>query len=132
MKTEWDDATLEQWLNQFKKAAILFHRGQYLAVKAIEKAGADACNALVREIVSGHVRGRDVLLPLLHDKEPYVQVSAAQYLVTEHPEIVVPILEYLEEHDTTGADFTAQCTLWLHEDGWYLSEAGQKALAGDC
>ncbi len=128
MRTEWDDAKLDDWIDRFKKAAVLFHNGQYLAARAMEQAGSDACNALIRDLDAGHNRGRDILLPLLHDKQPYVQVSAAVYLVTKYPDIVVPILKHLQENDVSGADFTAQCVLWLHEDGWYVREAAKNAV----
>jgi hypothetical protein len=64
MRTEWDDAKLNDWIDRFKKAAVLFHNGQYLAARAMEQAGSDACNALIRDLEAGHNIGRDILPPL--------------------------------------------------------------------
>jgi hypothetical protein len=127
VKIKWDTPTLEAWIAQFKKAAILFHNGQYLAARGLEQAGSDACTALIRKLDLENIQGREVLIPLLADKNPYVQVSAARYLINIYPDLTIPLLKNLRENDVTGADFTAQNILWLYEDGWFGREAANEA-----
>ena len=117
MKTEGDAAKKEAWIDRFRKGAILFHSGQYLASEAMETAGSDAVAALIKELDTHSTIGRDILLPLLDDEQVYVQVSAARYLITRYPDRTIPLLKHLEENDVTGADFSAQNILWVYEHG---------------
>jgi len=117
VKFEWDSAKREAWLDEFKKAAALFHCGQYLSVRAIEIAGSNACTTLILELDTESTIGREILIPLLKDGNPYIQVSAARYLITRYPALTIPLLKHLEENDVTGADFSAQNILWVYEHG---------------
>lgn len=85
MKTEWDAAKCAAWTENFRNAAILFHSGQYLASRKLEQAGSKACGALIRELDNTSTIERDILIPLLEDEKPYVQVSAARYLIVRYP-----------------------------------------------
>lgn len=121
MKTEWDAAKCADWIDRFRRAAILFHSGQYLNLRKMETAGSNAVAALIRKLDADSTTGRDILIPLLKDKEVYVQVSSARYLILSHPELTIPLLQHLEEHDVTGADFSALNILWVYEhDKSYL------------
>lgn len=119
MQKGWDEKIAETWIEQFKRAAILFHGGIFLGIQPIEQAASKACGKLIRKLDADCPNGREILIPLLQDKDPNVQVIAAQYLLASHPELALPVLRHLKTRPPLAVADTAGYLIMAHEDGRY-------------
>jgi hypothetical protein len=117
--SEFDEKVVVPMLAaQFRRAALVRGFGHEDEDLVMQRAGIAAVRRTVQEF---DAFGPDARLagqgPLLEDPDPNVRVMAATCLVLTAPELALPVLEDLDQHDTSRASIRAMHALRNYRDG---------------
>ena len=74
------------------------------------------------DYIDKHSATRDLLLPLLHDQDDGVRITAAQVLFQSWPKLAIPVIQDISENSRSEAGDTATRMLYdKSERGYYCN-----------